>query len=72
MYLHVDVTNAGALALYERAGFQKVAVSDEAYQEFTKSLNLHDGATRGRCHYLMYKDLLKSTVQLPPPHTPLC
>lgn len=31
------------------------------YEEFTRSLNLHDGATRGRNHYLLMKNLLQPT-----------
>jgi len=57
LYLHVDVTNFAALRLYERAGYQQVDSQDPIFGEFTTKLNLHDGATKGRNHYLLYKDL---------------
>jgi len=57
IYLHVDVTNSGAVRLYENAGYRKLNSTNPMYLEFTKTLNLHDGATRGRCHYLMAKDV---------------
>lgn len=56
VYLHVDVENLGALELYEKAGYSKLG-NDPIYTEFTTKLNLHDGATRGRCHYLMHKEI---------------
>jgi hypothetical protein len=31
------------------------------YREFTRTLNLHDGATRGRNHYLLVKHLKQVT-----------
>lgn len=56
LYLHVDVTNAAAISLYEKAGYSRV--TDQAmFREFTTSLNLHPGATKGRDHFLYYKDL---------------
>jgi len=57
LYLHVDVTNFAALRLYDRAGYQQVDSQDPIFGEFTTKLNLHDGATRGRNHYLLFKDL---------------
>lgn len=57
LYLHVDVTNRNALSLYEGAGYQIVPSDNPVFSEFTKSLNLHDGAMKGRNHYLMQKDL---------------
>ena len=64
LYLHVDVTNTAAIALYERAGYRKVTEEKmskdddhDLYWEFTKSLNLHPGATKGRKHFLLYKHL---------------
>jgi RimJ/RimL family protein N-acetyltransferase len=57
LYLHVDVENRGALGLYERAGYSRVPAQDTLHYEFTKSLNLHDGATKGRNHYLLHKNL---------------
>ena len=60
LYLHVDVTNIGALDLYRRAGYKRADDSDPVYQEFTTSLNLHDGATKGRRHYLLSKELSPS------------
>ena len=61
IYLHVDVTNLGAVNLYQRAGYRKLEPDNPIFLEFTTKLNLHDGATRGRNHYLMAKDLRQST-----------
>lgn len=61
LYLHVDVTNSGALRLYEKAGYSRVDQSNSIYQDFTTSLNLHDGATKGRNHFLLCKHLHTST-----------
>ena len=61
LFLHVDVINFGALSLYGRSGYKQVPVNDPRYQEFTRSLNLHDGATKGRNHYLLQKDVLPLT-----------
>jgi len=61
LYLHVDVENYGALKLYEQAGYQKVVSDDPMYDEFTKSLNLHPGATKGREHFLLYKNVAEPT-----------
>eukprot|EP00547_Thalassionema_nitzschioides_P007554 CAMPEP_0194205972 /NCGR_PEP_ID=MMETSP0156-20130528/5117_1 /TAXON_ID=33649 /ORGANISM="Thalassionema nitzschioides, Strain L26-B" /LENGTH=497 /DNA_ID=CAMNT_0038932381 /DNA_START=116 /DNA_END=1612 /DNA_ORIENTATION=- len=62
IYLHVDVTNTAALNLYEQAGYQKIRTTPvaEYYKEFTFRLNLHDGATRGRNHYLLSKPMVDS------------
>jgi hypothetical protein len=64
LYLHVDVTNEGALSLYERAGYKR-ANGSEMFLEFTCKLNLHDGATKGRNHFLLYKDLVARPTWLP-------
>jgi ribosomal protein S18 acetylase RimI-like enzyme len=61
IYLHVDVTNVGALRLYEKAGFQRLSKYDPVFMEFTTKLNLHDGATKGRNHFLMSKDIRSPT-----------
>jgi ribosomal protein S18 acetylase RimI-like enzyme len=61
IYLHVDVTNIGALRLYEKAGFQSLSPHDPVFMEFTTKLNLHDGATKGRKHFLMSKDISNPT-----------
>lgn len=61
IYLHVDVANEKAYSLYEKAGYKKVVSDDFFYKEFTKSLNLHDGATKGRNHYLMHKNMRQPT-----------
>lgn len=61
IYLHVDVTNFGAVHLYERAGYRKLEPDNPIFLEFTTKLNLHDGATKGRNHYLMAKDLRRTT-----------
>jgi ribosomal protein S18 acetylase RimI-like enzyme len=65
LYLHVDVLNFGALELYRKAGYRKVHHADPTYDEFTTSLNLHDGATKGRRHYLLYKNLTRNPTWLP-------
>ena len=57
--------NFGALELYRKAGYRKVHHADPMYAEFTTSLNLHDGATKGRRHYLLYKDLVRNPTWLP-------
>ena len=59
LYLHVDVTNLGAIRLYEKAGYSRVDQSNLMYQDFTTSLNLQDGATKGRNHFLLCKQLTK-------------
>lgn len=53
----MDVKNGGAKTLYERAGYTILSSLDHRYAQFTRSLNLHDGATKGRNHYLLAKDL---------------
>lgn len=58
IYLHVDVTNDAALKLYQNAGYQILNKFDKTYMEFTKSLNLQDGKTNGRNHYLLKKKVL--------------
>lgn len=65
LYLHVDVTNHAALALYNRAGFKRVTSKDIMFDEFTTSLNLHDGATKGRKHFLLCKHLCEKPTWLP-------
>lgn len=62
LYLHVDVTNGPALTLYAKSGYTKVRSDDPMYVEFTKSLNLHPGATKGREHFLLYKNLTSEPV----------
>ncbi|CAB9530026.1 FR47-like protein [Seminavis robusta] len=69
LYLHVDVENEGALSLYQKAGFRKVDRSDPMFLEFTTKLNLHDGATKGRNHFLLYKDLVECPTWLAQPPT---
>jgi len=61
IYLHVDVTNFGAVHLYEKAGYRKLVSDNPIFYEFTRKLNLHDGATKGRKHHLMAKDLSRPT-----------
>ena len=61
IYLHVDVTNYAAIAMYEEAGYVKLDKMRPIYAQFTASLNLHDGALMGRCHYLMCKHLTETT-----------
>jgi len=61
LYLHVDAANRGAMALYERAGYRVASLDESVFMEFTTSLNLHPGATKGRDHFLLYKDLRPAT-----------
>ena len=63
LYLHVDVTNREAISLYEKAGYRQVE-SDGLFFDFTASLNLHPGATKGRVHHLFYKDLVEEPTWL--------
>lgn len=60
LYLHVDVSNHGALKLYHKSGYQKVMSNNSMYMEFTTSLNLHPGATKGRDHFLYCRHLTKN------------
>jgi len=61
LYLHVDVTNEAAIGLYTKAGYKRVE-PNPLHMSFTRSLNLHDGATNGRNHFLFYKHLRKPTI----------
>ena len=61
IYLHVDVTNNGAISLYEKCGYRKTDASEPVFEEFTKSLNLQPGATKGRIHSLLFKDVRLAT-----------
>ncbi len=66
IYLHVDVTNTGAVNLYKKAGYRQLENDNPIFLEFTTKLNLHDGATKGRNHYLLCKDLKQPTwFQIP-------
>jgi ribosomal protein S18 acetylase RimI-like enzyme len=64
MYLHVDVSNRNAIQMYERAGYYKVLSNDPMYTEFTSLLNLQPGATHGREHYLLCKNLISQPIWL--------
>ncbi|KAL3790873.1 hypothetical protein HJC23_004503 [Cyclotella cryptica] len=64
IYLHVDVTNHAACAMYEKAGYKRLDKREPMYAQFTASLNLHDGALMGRCHYLMCKNRTGKTTWL--------
>mmetsp|Transcript_5481 Transcript_5481/g.7987 ORF Transcript_5481/g.7987 Transcript_5481/m.7987 type:complete len:610 (+) Transcript_5481:202-2031(+) len=55
IYLHVDVRNKAACAMYERMGYHHLDKREPLYAQFTASLNLHDGAMHGRKHHLMCK-----------------
>lgn len=57
LYLHVDVTNHGALNMYHKCGYHEVISDHPMYLEFTTSLNLQPGATKGRDHYLLCRNL---------------
>jgi ribosomal protein S18 acetylase RimI-like enzyme len=62
MYLHVDVSNRNAIQMYERAGYYKVLSNDPMFTEFTSLLNLQPGATHGREHYLLCKNLISQPI----------
>jgi ribosomal protein S18 acetylase RimI-like enzyme len=64
IYLHVDVCNHGAIRLYEKNGYRKVVSDLPMYMEFTTSLNLHPGATKGRSHFLMCRNLTSEPTWL--------
>ena len=73
LYLHVDVENCAALRLYEKSGYRNVQLhcnggddddNQLMYREFTKSLNLHPGATKGREHFLLYKNMVNDSTWL--------
>lgn len=72
LYLHCDVENRGALRLYEKAGYSKILSDDPMYTEFTKSLNLHPGATKGREHFLMCKNVFSDPIWLKDTHNSDC
>jgi hypothetical protein len=58
IYLHIDVTNDSGAEIYRKSGYI-YANSHLYHEELTRSLNLHNNATLGRCHYLMYKQMGK-------------
>lgn len=64
VYLHVDVTNVAACALYEKAGYEILDPTDPIYSDFTTQLNLHDGATKGRNHHFLQKQITKKQTWL--------
>eukprot|EP00581_Thalassiosira_minuscula_P002226 CAMPEP_0183744096 /NCGR_PEP_ID=MMETSP0737-20130205/65556_1 /TAXON_ID=385413 /ORGANISM="Thalassiosira miniscula, Strain CCMP1093" /LENGTH=731 /DNA_ID=CAMNT_0025979731 /DNA_START=439 /DNA_END=2635 /DNA_ORIENTATION=- len=64
IYLHVDVENRAACAMYEKCGYRYLDKREPIYAQFTASLNLHDGAMHGRKHYLMYKNRMGKTTWL--------
>jgi ribosomal protein S18 acetylase RimI-like enzyme len=68
LYLHVDTANKGAIAMYEGAGYRQVSLKSKVFMEFTTSLNLHPGATKGRDHYLLQKDMTTEPTWLTDSH----
>jgi len=64
IYLHVDVRNKAACAMYERMGYHHLDKREPLYAQFTASLNLHDGAMHGRKHRLMCKHVNDKTTWL--------
>lgn len=64
IYLHVDVCNYGAIRLYDKCGYKKVSSDHPIYLEFTTSLNLHPGATKGRNHFLLCRNLTSDLTWL--------
>ena len=65
LYLHVDVENTAACSLYQSTGYEVLDPNDPIYAQFTTTLNLHDGATMGRSHYLMQKKITKTQTWYP-------
>lgn len=61
VYLHVDTENKGAIRLYRNAGYRILPKDNPIFSEFTRKLNLHDGFTKGRKHFLLAKDLKTPT-----------
>jgi len=57
LYLHVDVCNVAAIALYKKCGYTDSNQHSREHYEFTRGLNLHDGATGNKRHVLMYANL---------------
>jgi ribosomal-protein-alanine N-acetyltransferase len=68
LYLHVDMKNTVAIDLYRKAGY-RILDDKPMFVEFTKSLNLHPGATKDREHFLMCKDLRDEEPQWLPEQT---
>jgi len=66
VYLHVDVVNTAACKLYEKGGYEILDYDDPIYNEFTTQLNLHDGATKGRNHYMLQKKITKQQTWFEP------
>lgn len=66
VYLHVDVVNTAACKLYEKGGYDILDYDDPIYNEFTTQLNLHDGATKGRNHYMLQKKITKQQTWFEP------
>lgn len=66
VYLHVDVENAAACELYKKAGYEILDSTNCTYSEFTTALNLQDGATKGRKHFLLQKTVTDCQNWLPP------
>lgn len=66
IYLHVDVTNTAAIRLYQRAGYQILDSNNPIFRQFTTKLNLHDGATKGRVHYLLHKRISEIQTWIEP------
>lgn len=65
VYLHVDVENTAAFELYKKAGYDILDSTNYIYSEFTTALNLQDGATKGRKHYLLHKTMTECQTWLP-------
>lgn len=66
VYLHVDVENSPALKLYQKSGYEVLDSKNPIYNEFTTKLNLHDGATKGRNHYLLHKKITRHQTWIEP------
>lgn len=65
-YLHVDVENVAACRLYKSAGYEILDSANKIYSEFTTKLNLQDGVTNGRRHFLLNKKLTESQTWVTP------
>lgn len=58
--------NSPALKLYQKSGYEVLDSKNPIYNEFTTKLNLHDGATKGRNHYLLHKKITRHQTWIEP------
>jgi hypothetical protein len=58
------------LKLYQKSGYEVLDSKNPIYSEFTTKLNLHDGATKGRNHYLLHKKITRHQTWIEPESVP--